>query len=89
MNKYIIYIDWPNLLENKNNIYYLGFGKNEEKSLTVIYKETLLEMSEALETVGKDKEAKGLILFSHKALEKTGCMWMQLSVVILKRKAIY
>ena len=29
MNKYIIYIDWPNLLENKNNI-------NAADSVTVI-----------------------------------------------------
>lgn len=53
-------------LENKDGIYYLGFGKNELKSMTVIYKETLEEMNEVLDSVAADKGAKGLVLFSHK-----------------------
>ena len=53
-------------LEIKEGIYYLGFGKNEEKSLTVISETTLREMDEALGEVASDKNAKGLILFSHK-----------------------
>ena len=32
-------------LENKDGIYYLGFGKYEDKSMTVIYKETLEELN--------------------------------------------
>ncbi len=38
-------------LEIKEGIYYLGFGKNEEKSLTVISETTLREMDEALERI--------------------------------------
>lgn len=53
-------------LENKEGIYYLGFGKYEEKSMTVIYKETMEEINEAVEQVAKDKSTKGLVLFSHK-----------------------
>ena len=53
-------------LEQKDGIYYLGFGEHEDKSLTVISEETLLEMNESLDEIKKDKNAKGLILFSHK-----------------------
>lgn len=53
-------------LENKEGIYYLGFGKYEDKSLTVIYKETLEELDAAFSAVGSDSNARGLILFSHK-----------------------
>lgn len=53
-------------LEIKEGIYYMGFGKNEEKSLTVISETTLTEMDESLDKVKADKNAKGLILFSHK-----------------------
>ena len=53
-------------LENKEGIYYMGFGKNEEKSMTVIYKETLEEMNEALDKIASDKDSRGLVLFSHK-----------------------
>ena len=53
-------------LELKEGIYYLGFGKFETKSLTVISKETLLEMDQALDEVKGDKNAKGFVLFSHK-----------------------
>ena len=53
-------------LEKNNGIYELGFGKFEDKSMTVLYAETLLELSQAFDEVAADKEAKGLILFSHK-----------------------
>jgi 3-hydroxyacyl-CoA dehydrogenase/enoyl-CoA hydratase/3-hydroxybutyryl-CoA epimerase len=53
-------------LENKDGIYHLGFGKFEEKSMTVLYKETLMELGAAFDEVSNDKAAKGLILFSHK-----------------------
>jgi 3-hydroxyacyl-CoA dehydrogenase/enoyl-CoA hydratase/3-hydroxybutyryl-CoA epimerase len=53
-------------LEQKDGIYYLGFGKNEKKSLTVISETTLREMEEALGSISSDKNAKGLVLFSHK-----------------------
>lgn len=53
-------------LEFKDDLYYLGFGKFETKSLTVISKETLEELDQAIDEVAGDKRAKGLILFSHK-----------------------
>lgn len=53
-------------LEIKEGIYYLGFGKFETKSLTVISEVTLTEMDEALDKVKADKNTKGLVLFSHK-----------------------
>ncbi|MBD66065.1 MAG: fatty acid oxidation complex subunit alpha FadJ [Halobacteriovoraceae bacterium] len=53
-------------LEIKEGIYYLGFGKNEEKSLTVITEKTLLELNDAFDVIKADKNAKGLVLFSHK-----------------------
>lgn len=53
-------------LENKDGIYYLGFGKYEDKSMTVIYKETLEELNNAFDEVRDDVNARGLILFSHK-----------------------
>jgi len=53
-------------LENKDGIYYIGFGKNEEKSLTVISEQTLLELDNSLDEISQDKKAKGLVLYSHK-----------------------
>lgn len=53
-------------LEIKDGIYYLGFGKGETKSLTVITEQTLIEMDESLDKIALDKNAKGLVLFSHK-----------------------
>ncbi|MCT4642880.1 MAG: 3-hydroxyacyl-CoA dehydrogenase NAD-binding domain-containing protein [Bacteriovoracaceae bacterium] len=54
-------------LEKKDdNIYYLGFGKYEDKSMNVIYEQTLKEIDMAMDEVALDKEAKGLILFSYK-----------------------
>jgi 3-hydroxyacyl-CoA dehydrogenase/enoyl-CoA hydratase/3-hydroxybutyryl-CoA epimerase len=53
-------------LENKDNIYYMGFGKYETKSMTVLEEVTFQEMDHAFDTIAGDKSAKGLILFSHK-----------------------
>jgi 3-hydroxyacyl-CoA dehydrogenase/enoyl-CoA hydratase/3-hydroxybutyryl-CoA epimerase len=52
--------------EIKNNIGHIGFGKDEEKSLTTFSKETLLELDQTLDKVGTDKSLEGLIFFSHK-----------------------
>ncbi|MCO4753556.1 MAG: enoyl-CoA hydratase/isomerase family protein [Bacteriovoracaceae bacterium] len=52
--------------EKKENIVYIGFGLNEEKSMTVLTETSLTELDQALDQVAQDKEAKGLILFSHK-----------------------
>ncbi len=52
--------------ENKDGIYYMGFGKFEEKSLTVMYPETLKEIGEGADLVAADKKAKGLVLHSYK-----------------------
>lgn len=53
-------------LELRDELYYLGFGKFETKSLTVISKTTLEELDHALDAVKDDKTAMGLIIFSHK-----------------------
>ena len=53
-------------LEKKDEVFHLGFGKYEEKSMNVIYEQTLKEIDTALDEVINDKEAKGLVLFSHK-----------------------
>ena len=53
-------------IEQKNGVYYIGFGKNETKSLTVISEETLVELSDCLTKIQEDKNSKGLVLFSHK-----------------------
>lgn len=66
-------------LENKDNIYYLGFGKYEEKSMTVLGEETFQEMDHAFEAIAADKGAKGLILFSHK--ENSFLAGMDVSVI--------
>lgn len=52
--------------ENKEGIYYLGLGLNQEKSMTTLTETSLKELKEAFETVGNDKAAKGLVIFSHK-----------------------
>lgn len=66
-------------LENKEGIYYLGFGKYEEKSMTVLGEETFQEMDYAFETIANDNGAKGLILFSHK--ENSFLAGMDVSVI--------
>lgn len=53
-------------VEQNDGIYFLGFGKNETKSLTVISETTLKEMDSVLDNISSDKNAKGLVLFSHK-----------------------
>ncbi len=53
-------------LEIKDGIYYIGFGKYEKKSLTVISEGTLKELDEVFTQADGDKNAKGMILFSHK-----------------------
>lgn len=67
-------------LELKNGIYYLGFGQNEIKSLTVISEDTLMEMDQALDQVAGDKNSKGLILFSH----KKGCFLAGMDVSVIQ-----
>lgn len=67
-------------LEIKEGIYYLGFGLNEEKSLTIITEKTLTEMNEALDNIKSDKNAKGLILFSH----KPGCFLAGMDVTVIQ-----
>lgn len=52
--------------ETRDGIYYIGFGKFEEKSLTVISEDTLRELDHLFTEIGSDKNAKGLVLFSHK-----------------------
>lgn len=52
--------------ENKNGIYYLGLGLNNDKSMTTLTEESLKELREALLTVSNDANAEGLVIFSHK-----------------------
>ncbi len=65
--------------EKKENIVYIGFGLNEEKSMTVLTETSLTELDEALDQVAQDKEAKGLIFFSHK--EECFLAGMDVSVI--------
>lgn len=51
--------------EKKENIIYIGLGLNEEKSMTVLTETSLKELSDAFDQVAADKEAKGLLIFSH------------------------
>jgi 3-hydroxyacyl-CoA dehydrogenase/enoyl-CoA hydratase/3-hydroxybutyryl-CoA epimerase len=67
-------------LENKDGIYYLGFGKYEEKSMTVLYKETLEELDAAFTEVAADKSSRGLIIFSH----KKGCFLAGMDVSVIQ-----
>lgn len=53
-------------LENKEQIYYLGVGRNETKSMTTLTENSLRELDLALDEVSKDRDAIGLIIFSHK-----------------------
>lgn len=66
-------------IEIKDGIYFLGFGKDEPKSLTVISKETLEELNDVLDKVDSDKNAKGVVLFSHK--ENCFLAGMDISVI--------
>lgn len=67
-------------LEIKDGIYFLGFGLNEKKSLTIITEKTLEEMNESLDTIAGDKNAKGLILFSH----VPGCFLAGMDVTVIQ-----
>lgn len=53
-------------LEKKEDIFYLGLGFNEEKSMTTLTEESLLELDKALDEVSSDNSAKGLVFYSHK-----------------------
>ena len=52
--------------EEKDGLIWIGFGKNEKKSMTTFTRETLEDMKEAIKTVQANKTAKGLVFFSHK-----------------------
>ncbi len=52
--------------EEKDGLIWIGFGKNEKKSMTTFTRETLEDMKEAVKKVETNKTAKGLIFFSHK-----------------------
>ena len=66
--------------EIKNGIYYIGFGKDEPKSLTVISQDTLEELNETLDRIAADKNTKGMILFSH----KPGCFLAGMDISIIQ-----
>jgi 3-hydroxyacyl-CoA dehydrogenase/enoyl-CoA hydratase/3-hydroxybutyryl-CoA epimerase len=56
-------------VETKDDLFWIGFGKYEKKSMTTFTRGTLLELKEAiLEAVELDKKSavKGLVFFSHK-----------------------
>ncbi len=53
-------------VEVKNNIYFVGFGKNEEKSLTTISEDTLQSLNELLSKIASDSSARGVIFHSLK-----------------------
>ncbi len=66
--------------EKKDNIGYIGFGKYEEKSLTTLSQKTLEELDQVIDEVKNDKDAKGLIFFSH----KKGCFLAGVDVSIIQ-----
>lgn len=66
--------------EIKEGIYYIGFGQNETKSLTVISKQSLTELNEALDKISSDKNTKGVVLFSH----KPGCFLAGMDVSVIQ-----
>lgn len=63
-------MNYTNLtVETKNDLLWVGFGKNEKKSMTTFTKETLEELKALiLEAVELDKKSsvKGLVFFSHR-----------------------
>lgn len=67
-------------LEKKENIFHIGFGKFEEKSMNVIYEQTLKELNSALDEVKLDSSAKGLILFSH----KKDCFFAGMDITVIE-----
>ncbi len=55
--------------EVKNNVGYIGFGFNSDKSMTVLDEQTLIDAKEIIAEVKKqseEKKIKGIIFFSHK-----------------------
>ncbi len=52
--------------EAKNKIYYVGFGKDVEKSLSTLSVQVLEDLETILETIKKDKDARGVIFHSVK-----------------------
>ncbi len=52
--------------EVKEKFYYVGFGKDVEKSLTTLTEETLRDLDTILESVKNDAEARGVIFHSLK-----------------------
>jgi 3-hydroxyacyl-CoA dehydrogenase/enoyl-CoA hydratase/3-hydroxybutyryl-CoA epimerase len=55
--------------EIKDSIAYVGFGKNEKKSMTTLSRDALEEMRQIVTDLGvkdKKKEIRGVIFFSHK-----------------------
>jgi len=53
--------------EVENNLVYIGFGKDEPKSMTTFSQETLLELRHAIEQLSENQQNyQGLVLFSHK-----------------------
>ena len=54
------------LHENKDNIHYVGLGHNNEKSMTVLTQASLNELSQIIDQVEKDKQARGLVIYSVK-----------------------
>ena len=54
-------------LEYKNEIAYIGFGFNDQKSMTALDIETMMELNEVVEELhAKASTLKGAIFFSHK-----------------------
>ena len=66
--------------EIKEGIYFVGLGKYEEKSLTVISELTLRELDHIFTQAGEDKNAKGLVLFSY----KEGCFLAGMDVSVIQ-----
>ena len=53
--------------EEKNEVVFIGFGKNENKSMTTLSKDTLNELKMAIEFLHeKQSQYKGVAFFSHK-----------------------
>ena len=52
--------------EIEENIAYLGFGYNCDKSMTTLDEETLQELSDRVDELRVDKSVKGLVFWSHK-----------------------
>ncbi len=53
--------------EENNKIVYIGFGKNEIKSMTTLSKETLIELQNVIESINSSQDKyDGVVFFSHK-----------------------